>query len=1036
MAENTLPAKVQNVTRAHGLSPMDHVQPGTWWRLTGKFEELEDRDAPDHGLIFLMSDIRVIDGEIHTVILHEHPRFGTGTFKVLLGDLLTEFAPEPDGEELRETELNAVMQEIQGVTREMAAPPGDDQFLRALPTPENRPAGENRENRQGQQKQDNTAATQKQNNITATALVPKVLLPGGDINAAQQKIETAMAVIEARKTWIEERTEILQQHMNLVANFQTEKVAIGTAGIVEQQKRAEKTLGDVRTIRLWLGEEQFFQTLVQGKGAEPDEPLHFMQRMLYLDEEIYIHDRLNGLTGDDDDLGKLPRILSENPDLVTRMLPHPRCVVITRARRNTRNLASPAGLPDVMSMLEAIQDDKRIQILIRNGDQVHLVAADDITSKAERLFPSQAEINAIFTVRSGYYDSGETRMITPHDIEYSDKRADHDSRALFYKRVLLIIWGLAEREGILGDFIGTGVNWLEEVIHNKAFRFVHDEEQVLSDGRLPVREFLAENRAVAHAGSRVMVDWRQIVDEDTAPQIHEEGFRSHHRKYRKVDLVEDFGTRIVEKRDNALTVKCPVRRHTYSNAVNREYNTPVKLAWSNPSGRGMSLRNASGFLVLDGLRSEDLTYYFESRIQREHYLQYLHLFDRARTFLTEEEARCDSVVELLGNEGIDRNIARSAVTLLRGARKWVPPDPARNMPELRRLCTRIQDVASAVNMKTGMLFADLTAGGNLEIGMRRDISVFGRKIPCAEIETYTFLKSKGWTFRKKRPESIDACPGPGRLRLRNGISSELLEKIHHLPVLLTNMNIIRSVTSDPENQSGIETILEIIGNPGGNPVSLLGECKAWSYAQSGSKVSLPRYSTLVGHAFDEGHDNLYRLEIYVDPVHRVFAGGHEDEIRAFVRGTYRNPDHGHDNIRKDLETLESLGDSPWGMRATKVIEFSDITRDPARGVVHVDHWNGGVLTVSTGKSDEMIRFPGSLREAFVNSIFHGKYGYSMLKKPDAEIELEKRKDMEKIHFAFFEGCEDIVKDITGYHVDSGPVEDLNNDRGNEDEPNP
>ena len=1030
MAENTLPAKVQNVTRVHGLSPMDHVQPGTWWRLAGKFEKLEDRDAPDHGLIFLMSDIRVIDGEIHTVILHEHPRFGTGTFKVLLGDLLIEFVHEPNGEALRELELGAVMEDIQAVTRKMAAPPGDDYFLRALPSPEDQSAEAKQEKEQQQKEewdweQPKQREPQKQQNTAATTLVPKVLLPGGDINAAQQKIETAMAVMEARKNWIEERTELLQKHMSLVSNFQTEKVAVGMAGIAEQQKWAEKTLGNVRTMRLWLGEEQFFQTLVQGKGAKPDEPLHFMQRMLYLDEEIYIHNRLEGLTGDNDDLGELPGILSGNPDLVTRMLPHPRCVVITRARRNTRGLAVPAELPDVMSMLEAIQDDKRIQILIRNGDQVHLVAADDITSRAERLFPSQAEIDAIFTARWGRFGD-ESRMITPHDIEYSDKRADHDSRALFYKRVLLIIWGLAERKGILGDFIGTGVNWLEEVIHNKAFRFVHDEEQVLSDGRLPVQEFLAENRAAARAGSRVMVDWNRIVNRNTAPQIHKENSR-------KVDLVENFGIRIVEKREEALMVKCPVCRYSYSSAFNREYNTPVKLAWSNPSGRGMSLRNASGFLVLDGLRSEDLTYYFESRIHREHYLQYLHLFDRARTFLAEEEARCDPVVELLGNEGIDRNTARSAVTLLRGARKWILPDPERDMPKLHKLCARISSVASGVNTMDKSMFADLTASGNLEIGIRRDISLFDLDIPCAEIKAYAFTRSKHWKFMNKREESIESCPGPGRLRLRNGISSELLEKIDRLPVLLTNMDIIRSLASRLENRSGIETILEIIGNPGENPVSLLDECKVWSYAQKGNRVFLPRYSTLIGHAFNEGHGDLYRLEIYVDPVHRVLAGGHEDEVQAFVRSIYRHPGQGHDKIRRHLETLENRGDSPWGMRATQVVEFSDITRDPARGAVHVDYGNSGALIVSTGLSDENTRFPGNLREAFVNTLFHGKYTYAM---PDEKLEMIKRADMGKIHFAFFEGCEDIVRNITSYHVDSGFVEKLNNDREKVDEPNP
>ena len=997
MTEKTnLPGTWSATENAGTPSETAHVVPGSWWRLTGEFGTLHERKAPEHGLVFLMSDVRIIDGEIHTVILHEHPRFGKGTFKVLLGDLLTEFSLEPRGEQFRETELEELMGEINAITQEMSQPPSDDTFLAQLPAPEKAPA---------------PSASD------ARAVVPKVLLPSGDVDAAQKKIETALAVVEARRAWVEARTEKMQQRMGIVAQYQTEKVAIGLAGIAEQRKWAETMLENVQTMRLWLGDDQFFQTLVDGKGADRSEPLHFMQRMLYLDEEIYTHRSLIGLTGDD--LNELPRILSNNPDLVERMLPHPRSVVIAKARRNTRPLSTPGGVIDVMAMFDAIESDSQVQILIRNGEQVHLVATDEITSKAKRLFPSRAEIDAIFTEKSF---RSEARMITPHDIEYSDKRADHDSRALFYKRVLLILWGLSEREGILGDFIGEGVNWLEETVHSDSFRFIHDEENVLADDRPSVRLFLSRNRKAVRAGSRIMALWEHLVTEDTAPQIFERNSTSD-RGYRKVDLVEEYDVRIVETRDRDLVVKCPVRAHSYSTDRSRSYNTPVRISWPRRSWGKMEMEVADGMICLDGLRSEDLAYYFESRIHREFYLTYLHLFERAMTVLVEEEKVCDPIVGTLQDEGYDLNTARNAVTLLRGARKWALPDPGKDLEKLKDLC---EIIAKGVDLSMDApLFVEITASGALEIGRREDVEVFGKSLPFARVDIYRHTKTKGWVRKSDRLERIDTCASPGKLRIADNISADLISEISMLPSVLMDLEAVQAIATSPEDQDGLQLILDIIKGDGVDAEDVLNHCKAWAHAQTGQTVSLPYYSTVVGYVIDESEKaaEIYALELYVDPVLQCLALGHQDSVRTMTRGLYRRPDTGFSNLSAHLERIQDKGDTPYGIRATRVTSPSDVSKDPARGVCHAGPAHTGHVRVSQEREEEGKICTGSLREAFVD-----RTAYYMF-KPNPKTEAEKVERMAKLSFAFFEGCEEIIERVSGFHARPVSLNEGDQDHG-------
>lgn len=136
-----LPTKI-NAARID--APVENVQPGSWWRLVDPEHELNARrwapsvERPEHGVILLVSEVRVIDGEIHTIILHNHPGWeNRGQVALLAEDFLTAFVEAPDGEELRAQELANLMGQITMISQSMADIPEDTKLLQDAKTDNN-----------------------------------------------------------------------------------------------------------------------------------------------------------------------------------------------------------------------------------------------------------------------------------------------------------------------------------------------------------------------------------------------------------------------------------------------------------------------------------------------------------------------------------------------------------------------------------------------------------------------------------------------------------------------------------------------------------------------------------------------------------------------------------------------------------------------------------------------------------------------------------------------------------------------------------
>jgi hypothetical protein len=809
-----------------------------------------------------------------------------GRVKLLHDAFISTFAPCPEGEALRAAELAAMMDRIQAIGASMSNMPGDEALIAQFPPKPKNP--------------DPAAEPSGTSGSAHAVQLPAALLPSGDVVAAQVRIERGIALLEARSAWVKGKTDEMQHGMKIVQSYQEERVAQTLAGISGQRKMAEDLLRNVHTMRLFLGEGVEVDTLLQGASAPASEPLHLMQRMLYLDEEIFVSSVMDeGFHSGN--MRDLPHLLSENPDLLERMLPHPRCVAIARIRRKSRDFETPKNLIEVFSLIEKDQQDKFVQIVIRDGENVHMVMADEETSRAQRLFPSGAEIDAIFTDRSRYdWDKRayQTREITPFDIEYSDKRGEHDQRALFYKRFLIILWGLQERKGVFGPFIAPDTNWLEETTHTRHFRFIHDEENVLTDGLRPVSAWISEMNAWIRPGSQVIVQGNRIMTPDTAPTAYSSdrgaGGYERHRDRQAANRVDEL---IVGRRGAELVVQLP----TEQGYRDRRMNTPVRLREAD----GTVVN--SGALCLDRADAKTLRRYINSRQERASYLSWLALFMAALPIVEARESADRGVVDRVSRARPDLLEALpGAVQMMREATKGeLGPDHDVRVVWLADRLARAADLS----LTDPGLQLRLRANGDLvRIGAPLDPVSIEARMPLLEA---TVLRS--WSAQTPKEGTsrlipFNHLPDLGEVVIGGGLGPAETAAARALaaPGLRdpASHEALRSLTTDIWSQEIKEFLEEADRAEERTLTAWLNEARDMNYATSQRHVIIPSLVMPVGVALLDGRNggsNAWALRLALDPVMLAFRQGRADLVAHMCTRLYKKPDTGFERLRERSE---------------------------------------------------------------------------------------------------------------------------------------
>lgn len=667
------------------------------------------------GTVLLAVRLRFVDDELHSVELAAHPSDPDRSNLAFMADeFFTLFVAEEDGEKVREAEIAEVHARIVDVQARLASPPSG---MAALPPP-------------------------GQSSPSAVSLV-KAIDHKEDIAGKAKAIALAA---EERRRFIEAETAEITAQTALLANFYHEKATAALALVGDSIQFAKDVTEGLTTLSLYTGEGVTVERLCEGASADPSEPLTLYQDRLYLDEELAVESLAGGF--DFRGLGCLGDILSADRGLLDRMVPAARGAVLVRVRRRDMNyFDGPSG-----AIVDAVMNERnhKVYLLVRDGENVHLVNSEVTTDNAERLFPTRKEIADIF--------KSWGREIRPDHLDYSKARTDFDRNTVFYKRMLLMLWGLSDRLSLFGDFYDRQRfdNWYDGEFQAERIAYVYDGEGTLGVDRPSFFDWIRQNNRFLQAGSRIAAVWNSMVNPSSAPACFSNRYVNGEPPRIYAPTSTD-GIARVERRGEDLVVRCEVGGYMQGSGKPRKFETRIDLA--------MALRyeGSSSCLCLDRVSVEDLDYYLNSRKERRNYAEYFHLFKTARAFLAQEEETqreaIRSLLDDLGHAGIEEG--RAAAALNRAVALWRAQNAARLVGGDGWTASdrsTVLDVAYALSGKQD---------GLLE-RVRKDVP------DCVPVEIRVDGRGAFWLYREPRAGEetwLQRAIGPGhvaRVRLRVG----------------------------------------------------------------------------------------------------------------------------------------------------------------------------------------------------------------------------------------------------------------------------
>jgi DNA-binding transcriptional regulator GbsR (MarR family) len=419
----------------------------------------------------------------------------------------------------------------------------------------------------------------------------------------------------------EQRREVLATHMNsmkcldkVLGRYREEYGVAAMAMISDQFAFAEQTRAGMHSLSFFTGEGVTVETLRQGAPAAADAPLTLYQSLLYLDEELAVNLLSHGF-----DYRSLPELgnILQDMTLVERMIPAARGAVLVRVRREGVQYIPIQTLGDILLNAAMNVENETTYLLVRNGENVHLVQSEVTSGETRHLFPARKEIDDIFKTMG--------REIRPEHLEYSTAKDAFEKRTVFYRRLVIMLWGLDERLSLFGEFHAQGDydGWFDDRFHMERLVYVHDAEDVIEHAQQGFAEWADEKNRHVQLGSRLAVDWGDFFNDESAP----EGF-----EYRRSGVyqvwypLEKYAIQAVEKADDALVLRTKTVYGQYGSGKQKPFKVRVAEGLSPSAG-----------LCLDFVERSELQYFLNSRRERRKYAGFLGMYRMVDEHLRIEE---------------------------------------------------------------------------------------------------------------------------------------------------------------------------------------------------------------------------------------------------------------------------------------------------------------------------------------------------------------------------------------------------------------
>ena len=293
--------------------------------------------------------------------------------------------------------------------------------------------------------------------------------------------------------------EILRKKEESLANVR-ESLNSAIAVFKKEMEKIEKL---ILTLEIYMGVNEDILQIREGQPAKLEEPIHFRQMQLFMDEEF--GDTKNGGL-DFQRLEDFDKWLSEDNTRFEKLVPEEKCVVIMRPRRFMKDRRH-TGL--AFNIIKEMEDaDKRFYVLIRNGENLYRIWTRNIDLQ-NRLFPKRIELQ---TMMDELYKLEIERNKTTRESDFkriTEKIEDVEGGVFNYKKNMLLLQGLVVRTQVFAP-IPEQLNVLDIRTHSNPdgsprIVFIYDEEMTLQDGRPSYNEWRTEACKRVKKGSRIVV---------------------------------------------------------------------------------------------------------------------------------------------------------------------------------------------------------------------------------------------------------------------------------------------------------------------------------------------------------------------------------------------------------------------------------------------------------------------------------------------------------------------------------------------------
>lgn len=592
----------------------EDLKAGTYWTCIKDVVRDGNELGFNQGEVILLADTPSVDNAVHHVIMMIHPKHWANMgqwdkkqVQLTMHEFWECFEYCANGEQIRAEEIAKIQGKIKNlqddITDVSTNPQSVMEYLETSADEELKGYRQQLEFRTGLPSPDSDLESAKHTSLMAVQL-----------NNQRVAAEATGAVIQ-------KISSEMTNNISTVGNYYSEVAEASKSKVSGAIAYANDIASKLETLDIYIGKDVDIEPIIEGASASSDKKFNVFQNLIYMDEESLINHAHGG--ADFTNITDFFKKLKEDKKLRNRIFPMERTIVAIRPRRDSKRYGDCPITNTLYNQLNA-----ECFIMVRNGENIHAIYSP--MKATPHLFPTRNQMDRPFTGLDG-------RNITKEDLDYVNSREKSEHLSTHYKRLLLLIQGVYERDyegkvfGELPEERDGKVLLLNPKMQERCFNFISEENQI-SDSRPDYKTWFNEVNAKVVFGSRILVD-RNAINMKNCGGIYNNPM--HYSPELVVDLNDSqFLTPFIIKKNKGKMMFQVKGVSTGYNSKGLERNYWVDF-------EALMKENHNShpdFICLDNIYSGDIEFYINSRNNRRHYRNYIDVLLRAENEIKAFEA--------------------------------------------------------------------------------------------------------------------------------------------------------------------------------------------------------------------------------------------------------------------------------------------------------------------------------------------------------------------------------------------------------------